>query len=436
MAEIKVQSEKDSLDAIEARCEAANLECEVHRDDDDSGVDEPFAVLALKAGRKSRWLGIDEEEAKKLLALPFEHYSFLDRYDAFASFNEGVIEAALESASGGPAGPRRFAGVGPQDELPNPIMAVEGSSGERISIGRPSDAAEIMLGAEKMTLRIEGLEISQHDQAYRTLEILANAILFELDGRRRSSLALRRRRNFSRAGAVRAQAPLPESFPASEFDPEPMSLYWYARSAVRMPLLRFLAYYQILEFYFDQHSQAEARQRVANILKDPAFSPHRDRDITRVLTASHRGGQRYGDERAQFKSTVRACADPNLMREYLFEKRNKKFFERKTDGLTDTVVRSTMTDNELLDETAQRLYDIRCKIVHTKESGGGEELSLLLPFSPEAEKLGRDTDLIHMIARGALINGSRPLEVPGPATTEVRATPDESPAAAPRSPPR
>lgn len=403
---------RDSLDEILARCEAANLNCELHRDDEDD--DESFAIVELKAGRKSRRILIEDGEAKVLLGLPFEQYTILGRYDAFASFEDGAIEAALESVVGGSMSPRRFAGVSPQEEVPEPLMAVEGSSGEKVSIGRPSPAAGIIFGAVKMTMLIEGLEISQYEQAYRTLEVLANALLFELDGRRRSSLALRRRRVPGRGGGgVGVNAPLPDGFPASEFDPEPMSLYWYARSAVRMPLLRFLAYYQILEFYFDQHSQADARRRIANILKDPAFSPHNDRDITRVLTASHQGGQRHGDERSQLRSTVRACADPDLVREYLFDEQNRKFFERKTDGLTDIRVRTGMTDDELLDATADRLYDIRCKIVHTKESASGEELGLLLPFSPEAEQLGRDTNLIHMISRAALVNGSRPLQIPG-----------------------
>ncbi len=75
-----------------------------------------------------------------------------------------------------------------------------------------------------------------------------------------------------------------------------------------------------------------------------------------------------------------------------------------------------MGDGELLEAIAGRIYDIRCKIVHTKESGPGDDFGLLLPFSSEAENLGHDTALLQMIARSALISGSRPLQLSVSAT--------------------
>ena len=194
-----------------------------------------------------------------------------------------------------------------------------------------------------------------------------------------------------------------------------MELYWYARSASGMPLLQFLAYYQILEFYFDKYSQAEIRRRLHSIIRDPQFNPHDERDITRVLAASEGAGGRgrFRDERSQLKATVRACADADLLRSFAFRKRNKEFFERGSEGLTQKIIKESMADNDLLDGIADRIYDIRCKIVHTKDSGGGgDEVALLLPFSHEAEQLGHDTEMLRMIGRSALVTASRPLQRP------------------------
>jgi hypothetical protein len=54
-------------------------------------------------------------------------------------------------------------------------------------------------------------------------------------------------------------------------------------------------------------------------------------------------------------------------------------------------------------DVATRIYEIRCRIVHTK-SGYDEEP--LLPFDPEIRYLRFDVDLIQFLARKVLIDAS------------------------------
>jgi hypothetical protein len=397
--------------ALEKRCEEAGLEFEETVEEG-----ERFAVVTFRAGSKHRYVGVGEARIEDFLAFPFEAYSFIERYDAICSYEENSIEGILEAPAGGTGNWRRLAGVRSPDDLPDVVLELRGPHGERVSIAKPSHGIRLLTrGPAKIALRIEGIEISAHDQASEVMDKVANSLLFDLDGRLGVPLVIRRQRPlFIGARLSRGGSAPPERFPTSQFDPEPMSLYWYGRSAARMPLLQFLAYYQILEFYFDLHFQTEARQRIGNVIRDPGFDPFSERDITRVLNAGRRNGQRgAGDERSQLRSTVRGCAEADRVRKFAFSKRNKKFFEKKKNGLTDFVIKASMSDDELLESVANRLYDIRCKIVHTKSGGGGEELDLLLPFSSEADELGRDTEILHMIARAALVSGSRPLQVPG-----------------------
>src|SRR5690349_6512804 len=104
-------------------------------------------------------------------------------------------------------------------------------------------------------------------------------------------------------------------YPKTEFDDEPLSLYWYARSAFGIPLLQFLAFYQVVEFYFPIYSQAEARRRARAILKEPTFRPDRDADVGRLLSSLHlsRAGT-YGDERSQLRATLNECVQPDALR--------------------------------------------------------------------------------------------------------------------------
>ena len=199
-------------------------------------------------------------------------------------------------------------------------------------------------------------------------------------------------------------------FPSQEFDEAPMSLYWYARSAQGMPLLQFLAYYQVMEFYFPTYFQAEARRKIRLILKSPVFRADRDADIGRVLSAlsSKRGS--IGDERSMLRATLQECIDPGELRTFLSSNKMKlKFFSSKAKGLTTHKLPLVNSVADLRNDVADRLYDIRCKIVHTKNDVREGEVELLLPFSKEAEQLYYDIDLIRYLSRQVLITASSAL---------------------------
>lgn len=64
---------------------------------------------------------------------------------------------------------------------------------------------------------------------------------------------------------------------------------------------------------------------------------------------------------------------------------------------------------DICSDAAELIYDIRCKIVHTKQDGAGEE-RLLLPLSPEADLLQRNIDLIQFLAQKAIVAASTPIK--------------------------
>jgi len=177
-----------------------------------------------------------------------------------------------------------------------------------------------------------------------------------------------------------------------------------------MPLLQFLAYYQVIEYFYPVYSQAEAHRKLKSILKSPTFRSERDSDISRVLAAIHvtRSGA-YGDERSQLKATLTECVDPDVLRNFLVEDAERKtFLSSKTKGLTDHKLLIETAGADLRSEVAERLYEIRCKIVHTKVDSRTGELELLLPFSKEAEQLSYDIELAQFLAQQVLIASSTP----------------------------
>jgi hypothetical protein len=53
--------------------------------------------------------------------------------------------------------------------------------------------------------------------------------------------------------------------PKREYDDEAMAYYWYAKNTKGMTLLSFLAYYQVIEFYFPKYSALKAKNHIKGI---------------------------------------------------------------------------------------------------------------------------------------------------------------------------
>jgi hypothetical protein len=89
----------------------------------------------------------------------------------------------------------------------------------------------------------------------------------------------------------------------------------------------------------------------------------------------------------------------------------RSFLSSKAKGLTEKKLPIANPDADLRNDVADRIYDIRCKIVHTKSDSRDGEVELLLPFSKEAEQLYHDISLLEFVARQVLIAASTPLTI-------------------------
>ncbi len=376
----------------------------------------------------------DRIELEILLKSDFEHFKFLENYEAIWSPKFNVIECELTHVHrfAGPRGYliRKLARIFDADlteEDENPRFDFEQSdAGIKVSIGTPSTEYAILFvlkerirriefAKRKITIRIENISISKHDQARKILEKIGNSILFKLDistniGLKLSEDVKIRRKIFIRN---RILFEVDKSLPNYEYDKEPISLYWYAKSAREMPLLQFLAYYQILEFYFPIFSQNEAHQQIKNLIKDPRFNPNKDSDITKILstvtTNKHQIG--FGSELEQLKATIKNCVTNSDLKEmieiddnfvdFLKSKNSKKISSKKINIMNPNC--------DFISDCSERIYDIRCRVVHTKSSE--KNYDLLLPSSPEIKFLHFDISILEMIVIKVLVCTSRSLKI-------------------------
>jgi hypothetical protein len=361
--------------------------------------------------------------ARSLLEQQFEDFVFLGSYVAVCSYKEGYFEAAIEPLrSASIFRLRKLFGYGPGEEGDRAIELTPNGEDEKIKIELRSSRQRLRFFDSEFRNRrpclvIRNANIQRHDDALRLLEKIADSVFFEMDLTAAVTIGLARERKppllmrLVGVGPGQQQASL--SVPKSAYDHDPISLYFYAKSASGMPLLQFLAFYQSIEYYMPIYSQNDAIKRLRNLMKDPTFDLYDDGDMTRLLSSiqvSRASG--YGDERSQLRATLQSCLDAEELGRFLNSGGPISDFYSK--GEWKAISRQQIPlKNEAIDlrvNVAERIYDIRNKIVHSKSDGGGND-QVLLPFSKEAEMLGFDIALIEFVSRKILIANSTNLAV-------------------------
>lgn len=400
------------------KCKEAGIESEIKEYFDG----DTFVAVSMPNGREKRLIPFSSAEAiEKALSLDFEKYVFLGDYVAIANYEQNTIEAIIRTVYGMSRSflYRRLFGENEEGDEIQPIILKKAGGGQAtVEISEVTDVLKLLARGPfgrkgALSVKISGINISQHNKSLEVLRRITNSLFFQLDIQNGLALSIvRDRRPVRRPGRRRAETEIDLEFPKVEFDEGPISLYWYARSALGMPLLQFLAFYQVIEYYYPTYSQEEARRRIRSILKDPTFRNDRDADIGKVLSAVTGTGRGFGDERSQLRATLNACLDPSDLREFFVENEERAdFFASKQKGLTDHKIPLASKEADLRTPVADLIYDIRCKIVHTKGEGSEGVVELLLPFSKEAELLFYDIELMQYVARKVLVSASAPLSL-------------------------
>lgn len=261
-----------------------------------------------------------------------------------------------------------------------------------------------------MRLDLTGLPESEPARLSERANEIANSIFFHLDSTRRVVLRIAPRRPRSqfissrRAEKVRVGVGL-----KGLVDPDPTAFYMYGRSADGLPLVQYLAMYQVLEYYFPMYAEKVRCRKLAQFLRDPRFDAFLDRDITRaVQSVINAGSARGPSERHQLQAVLEACIDEQDMRTMLEDEQIRAAVERK-GGLSRHRPNPKNEQSSLHAQVASRVYEIRCRIVHTKLADEDSDLSsALMPYSKEANEMDGDLLLIRQLAQRAITANLRP----------------------------
>lgn len=409
------------------RAAEANLETQVvNLGNPRSGRPDAYVYIDLPNGRRTRKVLVGPRKIERFLGIEFEKFVVLGDYVAIVDTRSGHIEAQVSSGSSRHAQLERMIQEIPgvqiiavgEPELDQEVfdeeagtrgpvasnwrLAVE-KDGISIEISPASSEFEILL-YPGITIKIEGLTTSAHDTALESLERYAAAMLFDIDVVYGRALQLTKRPRENR----RHRATLPDrspNFPRNKYAAQALELYQYGREAGGLPLLEYLAYYQSLEYFFSFFAREQTMNSLRSQLLDPAFDAFSDASLNRLINLTAPAGRNGMGEREQLRATIRACLTEDDVRGFVgsspeFEDHfcSKK---QKIKGVVAMQMKGNQVD--LRDQLSDRIYAIRCRIVHSKQDGGGTNADVLLPSSNEVESLQADLEMLRAVAQRALV---------------------------------
>jgi hypothetical protein len=416
---------REALEKIIARCEKAGIEYgwQALFEGEYS-----FLIYMPQGTSKSEIPVFDVRDANELLDFGFEKCVFVEGYlEAICCYDEEWVEAVVESIRPvrSKAGilssltGRDYDGVAKDVKKGKDIrldFVKGGDNSVRVLIGDPSEGLLAMMPylekVETVSVRLEGLQMTTNVEAAGLLGRVTNSLFFELRKKRGVDLFIRRHYEVKTSGWVgksrgRRVRESKVGFPKFEYDKEPIELYWHAVSAYNMPLLQYLAYYQILEYYFVKYSMLEAKKEVINCLKDPLFDADDDNDIGKIVTSVSGKIGPHVKERDLLCDTIRGCMSKEELVSEISDGALKDYFKNECKVVSDYKVSQENKDIDIREQLAERIYDIRCRIVHTKED---DKRGRIMPFTKEEVLLRRfDLPMIESLADKILIANSKKL---------------------------
>ncbi|MYM68860.1 hypothetical protein GTP45_18755 [Pseudoduganella sp. FT55W] len=300
------------IEDIKRRCDAKNIKYSDKSSKEDFDID---VRIHFPAGRDTKDIVLyDLDDIKTFHSINFEDYTLVGNYAAIVSYGSDIIEAVITAPSstvGAYRVIRKNLGLFPQSSL-NRGVVLESDSSDGIIIKLKKTSVEVRTLTQPdnlgISIEISNSGVKTNQQAIDILKKYSDSLFFAIDVQRNIYLSLVRRQQ-KRKYARPQEHEVPLEFPRSFYEGAPIDLFWYARSAARMPLLQFLAYYQSIEFYYPVFYNADVGRRVKSILKNPSFRLDNESDIARVVAVIKSNGKGFASEKDQLKATLKECVD-------------------------------------------------------------------------------------------------------------------------------
>jgi hypothetical protein len=271
--------------------------------------------------------------------------------------------------------------------------------------GRVSDSGRARLGYRQIpfvgTLKIAYNSDSSRDQLGKDSEEIARSLIYELNVCNSVIMEL----DAPDAGPDVAVARRPPEvservrYPRTRVQYEVSNLFGFASQVADDPPIAFLSYYQALEYFFPSFIQQSTIKDIRRELRAPAFDDASNDSLLRLLRAAQ--GSISLSEQKQLRMLVNEYVRFGQLEEF-FSRDWGDYFSHKGPIKGVPSVNPRNTGQSLPDQVADRVYQIRNRIVHSKDDPKYGAARVLLPRSAESNALTPDVLLVRLLATEAI----------------------------------
>jgi hypothetical protein len=277
-----------------------------------------------------------------------------------------------------------------------------------LEISNASPLAKLLYGRSTysarpaLTIKVAYEKPQALDGLVNSADELIRSLLYELNVRNGRVARMERRSTLETRPLARGwiHSTSHARYPRISIQHEVSDLFNFASQANDNPPLAFLSYYQTLEYFIPAAIRQNAFKKIRHELRDPMFDERNDSCLMRVVSATERSVNL--PEIGQLRILVNEYARVDRLTEF-FQQDWGDHFKRQGPIKAVEPINLSNTSKSICEQAADRIYQIRNRIVHAKDDPRYEDARVLLPRSSEAEALGPDVQLVRLVATEAIL---------------------------------
>jgi hypothetical protein len=181
------------------------------------------------------------------------------------------------------------------------------------------------------------------------------------------------------------------------------------------PFIKFIAYYHIMEYFFDDVYNGALISSVKEVLLHPGFSAKKPKEINKIIDIVRRKTkitkeEFQGTELEALELTIKTFISMEQLHTSLYEYEPKLINYYKTHEVSfsngDAVDLSDFSNERLPKKIAARIYKTRNSLVHSKSNNSKiKERGIYRPFTDDKE-LTSEIPLMKLIAEAIIIKSA------------------------------
>lgn len=204
-------------------------------------------------------------------------------------------------------------------------------------------------------------------------------------------------------------------FPLKEYNAELLNYYKQAQTS-EMPVLQYLAYYHIIEFFYLSISEQNMYEQIKQQVASPMFSANNEESLKllyqtfKKISKTQKEEDVWDERNALLLCLKKFVSDLSLLKAAInsIQTNALNYYKENDVSFADEAkaINWSLQDNDIYTLIRNRIYSVRNAIVHSKDG----EKSRYKPFKHDKE-LNKEIPLIRAVAEFVIIYSAKDIKI-------------------------